>query len=72
MQLLELEGGESEGSVRALEDDSDDELEDNTAFLNFANFPVPDELSSGEEVGGAEKGEEESGDSDIDVPLAQR
>jgi len=79
-QLLELEGVESEGSVRALEDDSDDEPEDNTAFLNLANFPVPNELSEGEEGGGAEKGEkgskeggeEESGDSDIDVPLAQR
>ena len=28
--------------------------------LNLANFPVPDELSSGEEGGGAEKGEEGS------------
>ena len=87
-QLLELEGEESEGSVRALEDDSDDEPEDNTAFLNLANFPVPDELSSGEEGGGGEEGEERSKeeseegseeggeegseDSEEDVPLAQR
>ena len=79
-QLLELEGEESEGSVRALEDDSDDEPEDSTAFLNLANFPVPDELSSGEEGGGAvegeegseEGGEEESEDSEEDVPLAKR
>ena len=79
-QLLELEGGGSEGSVRALKDDSDDEPEDNTAFLNLANFPVPDEPSSGEEGGGAEEGEEgseeggedESEDSGEDVPLAQR
>ena len=70
----------SEGSVRVLEDDSDDEPEDNTAFLNLANFPVPDEPSSGEEGGGAEeseegseeKGEEESEDSEEDVPFAQR
>jgi hypothetical protein len=83
-QLLELEGEESEGSVRALEDDSDDEPQDHTAFLNLANFPVPDEPSSGEEGGGGEEGkeeseegseeggEEESEDSEKDVPLAQR
>ena len=79
-QLLELEGKESEGSVRALEDDSADEPEDNTAFLNIANFPVPDEPSLGEEGGGGEEGEEgseeggaeESKDSEEDVPLDQR
>jgi hypothetical protein len=80
-QLLELEGEESEGSVRAHEDDSDDEPEDSTAFLNLANFPVPDKPSSGEEgVSGAEEGEEgseeggaeESEDSQEHVPLAQR
>ena len=64
----------------ALEDDSDDEPEDNTAFPNLANFQVPDEPSSGEEGGGGEEGEEgseeggekEIEDSEEDVPLAQR
>ena len=50
-------------------------------FLNLANFPVPDEPSSGEEGGGAEEREEgseeggegkESEDSEEDVALAQR
>ena len=48
------------------------EPEDNEAFLNLANFPVPDVPSSGEKGGGAEEGaegseeggEEESEDSD--------
>ena len=83
-QLLELEGEESDGSVRALEDDSDDEPEDASEYLDFANFPIPDELSSDEEGGGEEGGKEgseegseeggekESEDSDADVPLAQR
>ena len=30
-------------------------MEDNTAFLNLANFPLPDEPSSGEEGGGGEE-----------------
>jgi hypothetical protein len=82
-QLLELEGEESDGSVRALEDDSDDEPEDARENLDLAKFPVPAELSSDEEGGGEEGGkegseegseeggEEESEDSDEDVPLAQ-
>ena len=57
---------------------------DHSEFLNLANFPVPDELSSDEEGGGekgseqgseegSEKGgEQESEDSEEDVPLAQR
>ena len=83
-QLLELEEDESDGSVRALEDDSDDEPEDARGYLDFANFPVPDELSSDEEEGseegseeggeqgGEQGGEEESEDSEDDVPLAER
>ena len=42
------------------EDSATLEPEDNTAFLNLANFPVPDQPSSGEESGGAEEGEEGS------------
>ena len=42
-QILKLEEGESDGSVRPLEDDSDDESEDVTNFLDLARFPVPDE-----------------------------
>ena len=53
-QLFELQGGESDGSVRALVDDSDDEPEDAREYLDFANFPVPDEPSSDEEGGGAD------------------
>ena len=45
-QLLELEGEESDGSVRGLEDDSDDEPEDAWESLDLAKFPVPAELSS--------------------------
>jgi hypothetical protein len=82
-QLLELEGEDSgveDGSVRALEDDSDDDPEDAREYLDFAKFPEPDELSSDEEGGGEEGGEEgseeggeeESEDSQEDVPLAQR
>jgi len=74
-QLLRLEDEESDGSVRPLED-SDDESEDGTDFLDLANFPVPDEPSSEEEGGGEEGGEEgseeRSEDSEEDVPLAQR
>jgi len=58
-QLLELDAQESDGSVRSLED-SDDESEDGTDFLDLANFPVPDEPSSEEEGGGEEGGEEGS------------
>ena len=83
-QLLELEGEESDGSVRAHEDDSDDEPENARDYLDLANFPVPEEPSSDEEGGGgkggtegSEKGSEEGGeeereDSEEDVPLAQR
>ena len=79
-QLLELEEEESDGSVRPVEDGSEDEAEDHSEFLNLANFPVPDELWSDEEGGGekgseqgSEKGgEQESEDSEEDVPLAQR
>ena len=53
-------------------------------FLNLANLPVPDELSSDESGGGEEGseqgseegsekgGEQESEDSEEDIPLAQR
>ena len=78
-QILKLEEGGSDGSVRPLEDDSDDESEDVTNFLDLAKFPVPEELS--EEEGGGDKGVDEgseegskegSEDSEEDVPLAQR
>ena len=74
-QLLELEEEKSDGSVRPLEDDSDDESEDGTDFLDLAKFPVPTELSeeegSGEQGGeGGEEGSEEGiEDSEEDVPL---
>ena len=87
-QLLELEGEESDGSLRALEYDSDDEPEDAREYLDFTNFPVPDEHSSDEEGGGEEgckegsekggeeeseeRGEDESEESEQDVPLARR
>jgi len=45
---------ESDGSVRPLEDDSDDESEDGKDFLDLAKLPVPAELS--EEEGGGEQG----------------
>ena len=60
------------------------EPEDASEYLDFADFPVPDELSSDEEGGGEERGkegseegseeggEEESEDSEEDVPLARR
>ena len=83
-QLLESKGGESEsesdGSVRPIEDESDDDPENDRQFLDFANFPDPDEPSSEEEGGGEERSdeggqkeiEEEREDSKEDVPLAQR
>jgi len=78
-QLLELEKEESDGSVRPLEDDSDDESEDVTDFFDLAKFPIPEELSEEEGGGdqvvekGSEEGSEEgSEDSEEDVPLAQR
>ena len=83
-QLLELEGEESDGSVRPAEDHSNDEPEDDMEFLDLVNFPVPNEPSSDEEGGGEEKSEdgseeggqeeseEESEDSEEDVPLARR
>ena len=79
-----MKGEESDGSVRALEDDSDDEPEDAREYLDLANFPVPDEPSSDEEGGGAqgskewseeeseEECEQETEDSEEDVPLARR
>ena len=77
-QLLELEEEGSDGSVRHLEDDSDDESEDDTDFLDLAKFPVGElsEEEGGGEQGGAEGNEngseEGSEDSEEDVPLAQR
>ena len=53
-QLLESEEEDSDGSIRALEDDSEDEAEDGREFLDLANFPVPVEPSSEEEGGGEE------------------
>ena len=66
-----------DGSVRALEDDPDDEPEDFREFLDLAKFPVPDEPSSEEKVGGEERSEEggeeeDSEESEEDVPLAHR
>ncbi len=67
-------------SVRPIEDESDDDPENDRQFLDFANFPDPDEPSSEEEGGGEERSdeggqkeiEEEREDSKEDVPLAQR
>ena len=64
------------GSVQPFEDNSDDESEDGTDFLDLTQFPVSDEPSSEEEGGGKEgvedRSEEGSEDSEKDIPLAQR